>query len=134
MSAVGITQERLTSAAGNTAKVGTRVYAVRAPQRPTTPYQVVRLISRPEVHTMVADLGHVDARVEVSTFASTYEDCEATALQARSALNDYQGTTAGFEVDLIALDNEQDIYEDVVSSDERWVWRKNQDYLVHYTE
>ena len=134
MSAIRIVRNRQVNNTNVSNEVGTRVYAGRAPQGPTTPYQVLRLISRPEVHTMVADLGHVDARVEVSTFASTYEDCETLAGYTRTALNDYSGTATGFTVDLIALDNERDIYEDQASSDARWVWRKDQDYLVHYEE
>lgn len=60
--------DRLSSDAGVSALVGTRVWQLKLPQSPTLPAVVVQLISDPSEHHLRGEVGQTRSRVQVDCY------------------------------------------------------------------
>ena len=126
---------RLQAVAGVTALVGTRVYPLRLPQGPTYPAIRYQKIDAPRTHLMTWDPGEVHARVQVDSYAKTYDGAQALAAQVRGALSRWGGAAGGVTVEHVFLDDERDIDEpEPLHDGESGIYRVMQDYIVHYGE
>ena len=126
---------RLAAHAGTAALVGTRIYALRLNQGVTYPAIRFQVIGSPRVHAMTADTGQVDARVQVDSYAETYEGAHAVAAQVRAALSRWGGTAGGVTVEHAFLDDERDLDEPTVTvNGDAGIYRVMQDFMVHYGE
>lgn len=126
---------RLTSHAGTSALIGSRVYPLRLPQGPTYPAVRYQVIGAPRVHAMGADTGQVDARVQVDSYAETYAGAQALAEQVRLALSRWEGTAGGVVVDHVFLADQRDLDEPtLVHHGEQGVYRVMTDFIAHYQE
>lgn len=83
----------LTADAGVAALVGTRVYPVEAPDRPTAPHIVYALIDREPIRTHNAfggSSGHIrKVTMRVSGLAKTYRQAKAVAEAILAAIDGY---------------------------------------------
>lgn len=90
---------RLTTYAGLTALISTRVYdAQTVPQNPALPFVAYRRVSTRRHSAMGADSGLVVARFQVDAFDDDYTDVKAVADQVRLALQRWSGTVASVEI------------------------------------
>ena len=100
---------RLSTYAGLTALVSTRIYPLIMPQGVTYPavtYQ--RIATEPRESCMVEDVGWARARVQVTAWADTFTSAKAIAAQVRAALQRW--TTTGIQGTFIIA--EYDLYDD----------------------
>lgn len=114
--------------------VESRVYPSRLPQRPTLPAKTYEIIATDREHAMGADPGHVHARIQVDDYAETYDAAASGAADTRTALSRFIGTATGVQIDDVFADDERDLFEDGLEDDRRVVYRKSQDFVVHYRE
>lgn len=125
---------RLTGHAGLAALVGSRVYPLVLPQRPTLPAVTYQRVEALRQSAMGVDTGLASARVQVDSWATTYAGSKGVAAQVRAALQRWRGTEAGVTVEDAFLERDQDLFEDEGSSAEGKLYRVSQDYLIWYRE
>ena len=104
----------LSSHAGLTALVSTRIYPLVMPQNATLPAVTFSKISGPRAHAMQQDAGLAYPRFQVSCWGGTYKQAKEVAGQVRAALQDYTGTmggAGGVVVSGVFLEDENDLYE-----------------------
>jgi hypothetical protein len=125
---------RLSNHAGLTTLVGTRIYPIRLPQRPTIPGVTYRVISARRFSAMAVDVADVETRVQVDAWSDKFNDATRgvmqIAAQIRAALVRWMGTTAGLEIQDCYFENEVDFYEEGVDAPHR----RSSDFRVYYLE
>ena len=104
------------------------VYPLVLPQDPTLPAVTYRVISTIRQHAFGADSSIIETRVQVDSWGKTYTEARALGDEVITALSRFSGTVSGVVVHDIALDNEQELFED--DTDTR---RISQDYIVFYS-
>ena len=124
----------LSTHAGLSALVSTRVYPVVMPQGCTLPAVTYQKIDGPRVHAMGSDAGLAHPRFQVSCWGSTYKSTKDVAAQVRAALQDYTGTmggAGGVSVGGVFLDDENDLFDDAAGTG---VYHVALDFIVWHTE
>ncbi len=120
----------LSSYAGLTALVSTRVYPVTLPQGATLPAVTFMRVSSRRMRTFgSARMGRV-ARVQLTVWAESYASRQAVAGQIIAALEGYDGTMGGVSgVVVLAVqgENEIDDYEPTAK-----VWQGALDFMITY--
>lgn len=100
---------RLSTYAGLTALVSTRVYPMILPQGVTFPaIEYSRVGTSPRDSCMIEDAGIVRARYRITSWADTFSAVKAIADQVRQAMQRY--TTSGVQATFII--GEYDIYDE----------------------
>lgn len=100
---------RLTTFAGLTALVNTRIYPLICPQGVTYPAVVYQRIStEPRESCMVSDAGIARARIQITAWAETFTAAKAIADQVRQALQRW--TTTGVQGTFVI--GEYDLYDE----------------------
>lgn len=96
MSIESLLYTRLTTHAGLSALVSTRVYPIVLPQGCTLPAVAYeRIATPPRVSAMGSDPGIAEPRFQVAAFATTFDGARAVGLQVRLALGRWQSHTDG---------------------------------------
>jgi hypothetical protein len=85
----------LSTYAGLTALIGTRIYPVLEPQNVKYPALVFQQISGPRVHAMGDDPGITYPRYQFTAWAEKHTEAVAVAKQVRLAFENYSGTMGG---------------------------------------
>jgi hypothetical protein len=86
----------LSTNAGVSALIGTRIYPLKIPSNPTYPLITYQLISQPQVHTM--DNKHYsNSRMQVDAWATTFLSGQGLGDAIDSALNGYKGIVTSQE-------------------------------------
>jgi len=104
----------LSSYAGLSALVSSRIHPVIVPQEGILPAVTYHKVSGQRVHTFQADPGVAQPRFRISSWASGYSEAKDVADQIRNALQDFSGVmggTGGVPVPSVRLENERDKYE-----------------------
>lgn len=106
--------DRLGNYSGLTALLpSTRMYPVRAEQRPTRPYLVFRQTDAgPRQGAFDGDIGIADPRIEVDCYADTLASARAVSEQVRAALQRWSGTHASVVVLDARIEDEFDDYDE----------------------
>lgn len=102
---------RLSTFAGLTALVSTRVYPGVAPQNAALPFVTYRRVSAVRPWGMGSDAGIVMARVQLDTFALSYAAARSVAEQVRGALQRWRDEAAAVPVLDCTIEGETDLYE-----------------------
>ena len=103
---------RATTHAGTTALIGTRFYPGILPQNATLPAVTYQKISDPMVKRVMAGVTNVRyPRVQLDVWAATYAQCEAVAVQLRTAFQDYATSSGGLTLAFTIVDSEFDNHE-----------------------
>lgn len=123
---------RLTSVAGLTALVGTRIYPRQLPQNPAYPCLMYARVSAERESAMGADTKLVAGRWQVSSWGKTYTDARDTAEQVRLALERYRGTSSGTVIQDIFIESENDFPPELV--DGELIYQIASDFLVWFVE
>lgn len=113
------------------ALVGTRVYALKAPQPATAPYITYQRISGERTRDTRGPTGRARARIQVDCYATGYAGANALANAVRKSLDGYRGTVASVRVWSIALESDLDFYEDGVDPP---LYRVTMDFFVTHDE
>lgn len=105
----------LSTYAGLTDLISTRLYPLVLPQNPTYPAITYLKVSRVGGRAMKStNPRHIRARFQFSCWATSYSSAKAVAVQVQTALQDYNGVMGG-SGGVTVLDsepiNELDIYE-----------------------
>lgn len=122
----------LTTFAGLTALISTRVYAFRIPQGGTLPCVTYQRISTPrELSHDSAGIGNELAhpRFQFDAWATTYASAKAISDQLRSALNGHKSTTGSVTVNGILVQDERTSFEPETS-----LFRVSCDYVIWHTD
>lgn len=105
--------------AGLTALIGTRIYPVVASQNVTLPFVTFQRISAVRTPGMGADIGIVRTRFQIDVIAGAVEGgppayplMRAVMTQVRLAIQRYRDAASNPEVLDCFIENEQDLYED----------------------
>ena len=101
---------RLSTFAGLTALVATRVYPLAAPQNVTAPYLTYRRVSAIRESAMGADANNVTARFQIDVWASSFASARNVAEQVRLAMQRWTNAT-GTTVDDTFIENQIDLYD-----------------------
>lgn len=104
----------LSTYAGLTALVSTRIYPVTMPQGVTYPAVTYTRISAPRIHAMGRDTGLASPRVQVDCWGSSYSSVKGVAAQVRAALQDFSGLmggAGGVTVQRAFIEGDRDLYE-----------------------
>jgi hypothetical protein len=120
---------RMSTFAGLSALIGTRIYPAPAAQDVAGDYVTIQQISGPRQYAMGGATGLVDARFQVDCWSGSSVGVRALAEQVRLALSHYHGTSDSVTVDLVLLENEQKLYDE-----EAELHRVIHDYVVSYRE
>lgn len=113
---------RLSTFAGLTALVGTRVYPAPLPQSAVLPAVTFRKIDGPRVSAMGSDTGLTHPRYQIDCFAETTTGKTALlgaldlAAQVRAALQRFRGTVAGVVIQDCFIADERDIERDPLTA------------------
>lgn len=99
---------RLTGQTGITDLVGTRIYPGVAPLNASFPYLIYLKTSGARIHAMKADPGLAWPHVQISSWSTSYSQVKAIALQVKTALRDFSGSTGKMTFQRIFFDNEGD--------------------------
>lgn len=128
----------LSTTAGITALVGTRIYPIVMPPGVALPAISLQKISTERIHAFQQDTGMASASFQVSAWAKTdtvkkgYAHTQACANAVRLALQNYSGTmggAGGVVVGAVSIENEMDDYD--AASD---VYAVHQDYEIWFQE
>lgn len=116
MKAEKVVRERLSTHAGTTALVASRIYPVVLPQEPTYPAITFSRVSSQRIEGVHTNPGMATVRIQITCWASTFDSAKSVAEQVRLALERYgtsvSGTTiAGVTVYDIHMGSEADAYE-----------------------
>lgn len=116
MKAEKVIHNRLSTHAGVSALVSTRVYPLVLPQEPTYPAITYAKVSSQRIEAVHSDPGMAIIRIQVTCWALTFDSVKSLAEQVRLALERYgtavTGTTiAGVTVYDIRMGSEADAYE-----------------------
>lgn len=109
------------------ALVGTRVYNLRLPQKPTYPGVTLARVSTDEDLAHDGPTGYETARFQIDSYAATSAAVRAVANAVRDALNGLSGTAGGVVIHVISFENQVDEWGDLLD-----VWRITQDYMVQW--
>lgn len=120
---------RLSTFAGLTALVGTRIYPSVAPQNVTAPFVTYRRISAVRRSGFGQDIGIVSARFQLDAIALTYSSMRAVVEQIVLALQRWRSDLTNPAVIETFIENEYEIYED-----EPDLYHGAVDVIVHYRE
>ena len=102
---------RLSTHAGLSALVGTRIYPSVMPQGVILPAVTYRQISGARVHAMGSDAGLARPRFQLSCWSTTYSQAKDVAAQLRAALQRWRGTLGGVTVQDTFIKDESDLFE-----------------------
>lgn len=100
----------LSTCAGLTALVGTRVYPLMAPQKVTPPYCVYFKVSSVREYSHGGFSGLQRSRIQISCYGKTYPSVKAVAVQVIAAIESWQGVNVSVQSAL--PEDEIDIYHD----------------------
>ena len=133
--AVGL-YSHLSTFAGLTALVGTRIYPSILPQAVTLPAITYQKISAKRTHTMGDDPGLAKPRFQITCWADTPASARAVATQVQTALQNQRnalwGGVGGVTVTVLGPDNEVDDYERTAAA--RDIYSIIQDYFIWHDE
>ena len=108
MSIETVLYNRLKTYPGLTAIISARVYAVIAPDEATKPYVTYQKISPGRDYSHSGYSGLQKPRIQVSSYALTYEEAEAIDTQVTAALESWVGQDT---VQAVFKDGEREGYE-----------------------
>jgi hypothetical protein len=94
--------------------VGSRIYPLKLPQKPTLPAMTYQRISGMHVHSHSGISGLARPRYQFTCWAERYDDAKATAETLRLALDGYKGTmggVSGVNVSGALSEGDGDIYD-----------------------
>ncbi len=123
---------RLTGQTGVTNLVGTRIYSGIAPLNASFPYLVYLKTSAPGIHAMKADPSLARPHIQILSWSTSYSQIKSIALQVRTALRDFSGSTGGISFQRIFFNNEGDLVE-VDPKTMRVRYQVTQDYTVWHS-
>ena len=98
----------LSTYAGLTALISTRIYPLVAPQNVTKPYCTYQKISLERKYSHGGYSGLQRPRLQVSCYAETYEQSRAVADQVIAALEAWPGAA---NIQAVFIENEIDLYD-----------------------
>lgn len=113
------------SALGNL--IGTRVYTLRLPQKPTYPCVVLSRVSTSEGLAHDGPIGYEIMRLQIDSYATTFASARAVADAVRAALNGASVTIGDVVIHAINFENQIDNWGDWLE-----IWRITQDYMVQW--
>lgn len=121
---------QLTTYAGLSALISTRVYAVQLPQASTMPaVTYLRVSTAPLLAHDASTPAYTTARFQLDGWATTFDGMVALRKQIRAAMGTWRVTTAGSRVDVALLAGDRDILE---AEPDRW--RCTLDYMISFEE
>jgi hypothetical protein len=124
--------KHLSTYAGLTALVSTRIYPIIAPQSGTLPAVTLQSISTDRVHAFQQDTGFAGKMIQVSSWGDTYSSVKSVSNQVRFALQDYSGVMGGLggaAVNAVLIENEMDDYDSLTKT-----YVVHQEYEIWYQE
>lgn len=128
--------ERLAATSGVTALVGTRIYQLVLPQKPTLPAVRVQLIDDPSAYHLRGESKVTKARVQVDAYAGKASSADpkavadAVADAVHTALSGQRFGSVGSPVELRVLGAFKDDRRTMYEPDEIEQVRVQQDYMV----
>lgn len=137
MSLNGAVRSILTNAAGVTALVGTRVYAITAPQDDPLPDVTYQRIGAEHTHLWAADAGLIRAEVQVDCWGRTLAEASSVRDAVLAALNRYGGTADGTVIQEALVINEFDQHDTEatpVGRTDTGVYRRTLEFALWYEE
>lgn len=128
--------ERLASDTAVAALVGTRVYQLILPQKPTLPAVRVQLIDDPSLYHLRGSEDTARARVQVDAYADEMQSADpkatadAVAAAVHAALSGQRFMASGSPAPLEVLGAFRDARRTLYEADELRLVRVSQDYLI----
>lgn len=110
MGAVQATRAELIAAAGVTALVGERIYALKAPQAGQAPFVILGVVSAVPQNAFEAGARLVESRLQVDAYAKTYLEARAIDAAVTAALTQLHRSDLAFW-----KTNERDLYDNETS-------------------
>ncbi len=120
---------RLQAVSGVTNLVGTRVYPVVLPQDPVYPAVRYQQTAGERTQAMGSNTGLVNTTVQIDSYSESYEEAREVAEEVRAALQRFQGTVAGVEIESVFVNGPLDVFEDQIKK-----FRVQQDFTVWHRE
>lgn len=103
---------RLSTFAGITALLSTRIFPLRAPDQLVVPFIVYQKITgnREQSHTGSSNLAN--PRFQVSCWGSTYASAKAVSRQVVLALDAFKGVVSGVDIQFSDIESEVDTFDE----------------------
>jgi hypothetical protein len=130
-----VVRERLLADVTLAALVGTRVYMLKLPQKPTLPAVRVQLITEPRGYQLRGEDGAVRSRVQVDAYqyetaTDPYDSVSDVADAASTALSGHRFTDAGSPVSLEVTGAFRQSRRVLYEAEEFRLIRISQDFIV----
>ncbi len=109
------------------ARVDTRVYPLMLPQRPRLPAITTTRVSAGGSHTTERRSDIDGPRIQIDSWAETYDEAFALADAIRDRLDGYRGPAGDVTIAGAFLADRRDFHEDAPEC-----WRVSQDYFVWF--
>ncbi len=130
MSTAKVVYARLTTFAGTSSAIGTRIWPHQADQGTPYPYVVYEEFDGEHYPTMGEDGDLVTARVRVNLWHNDYDAGRALVDQVRLALQRFRGTAGGVTVDdIFTIPGSPVVFDDLARA-----WNFQRDFEVIYRE
>lgn len=117
---------------GIAGQIGTGVYPGRAPQGVSSPYALLRSVTRLPDYTMAGPSGYEERRFQIDVYAETYTKTKLTARAIVSALSGFRGTVRSIPIQGIFLDGERDLPITDEDDDVYNRFRVSLDFIIHH--
>ncbi len=110
--------------------VGSRIYPLALPQRPTFPAVVYQRITEPGDYTLSGDTNWRFIRLQLTWYDDDYDDLRDLVDSANALLSGYTGTVGSFaKIQSCMLDTERDDADLEIG-----LWSTIQDWKITYSE
>lgn len=134
MSIEANTYSFLSSQAGITNIVASRIYPLHLPQNPTYPAMLYSLISSNHLTSLAESVGMVRARIQFDVYSTSLADCVNGIEALRQALQKYSGNYGTGTCLTAKLINDFLVIEKPEDGSQSFIFRKSADYLLTLRE
>jgi len=124
----------ITTNAGVSAVMGTRLYPNQAPPNPTEPYATYVAVTDGTVVSLTGASGLGSVTFQVDVWAHDSRDAKSVAELIRIALVDHVGTTAGETITDVMCGQRSDDLDDEGIGAQQGITRISRDYTVWYAQ
>lgn len=119
----------LTTDAGVSALIGTRLYPLIMPQDETTPASTYQRVSTTPTYAHGGDCSVDMVRIQIDNYAESLLAAKTLAAAVRTALSGYSGAMGAATVQALFMDSERD-FDDPTTD----LFRVTQDFLITFKE
>lgn len=103
---------RLSTFAGLTALIGTKIFPLRAPDDFSAPFVIYQKITGKREQSHEGDSSLVHPRIQYSCWGINYGSAKLVSRQVVKALHAFKGVVSGVDIQFVEVDSEVDTFDE----------------------